>query len=143
VQQEILAASPQANVRIYAVWFNMLPNDSRGKFPTDLLTDSRVTQFWDENHLVGTAFAPLADWHKGVLWDAYFLYGPDATWPALPASPSRSDSPGERSSPPQESAGEDNGATAKRPLPKPASWGRTIFSMRDQLQQDFERMKTQ
>ncbi len=142
MQHEILAASPKANVRIYAVWFNMLPNDSRGKFPTDLLTDSRVTQFWDENHWVGTAFARLADWHKGVLWDAYFLYGPEASWPTVAAASSLPKKAGEHSSPPQQSDA-DNGATAKRPLPKPASWGRTIFSMRDQLQQDFERMKTQ
>lgn len=127
VQKEILAASPNANVRVYAVWFNMLPRDSRGEFPTDLLTDPRVTQFWDDHHLVGTAFAPLADWHKGVLWDAYFLYGPEARWPVAAATP-----------PPQ---GENSSASGANDLPHPLSWGRTIFSSRDQLKRDFQKTR--
>ncbi len=114
MQKEILEANPGANVRVYAVWFNMLPRDSRAGFPADLLNDTRVTQYWDEHHLAGTAFAPLADWHKGVLWDAYFLYSPETRW--------------------------DSGAgSSPRPaeLPQPASWGRTIFDTHNQLRRDF------
>ncbi len=130
MQKEILEANPDANLRVYAVWFNMLPRDSRGGFPADLLTDSRVTQFWDEGHLVGTAFAPLADWHQGVLWDAYFLYRCDARWetvapkPLLPGNPHIALNP-----------------SAVAELPVPASWGRTIFSTRVKLKKDFSKME--
>lgn len=113
MQQEILAANPGADVRIFAVWFNILPRDTRGGRPADLLTGPRVTQFWDENHLAGTAFAPLAHWKRGPVWDAYFLYGPQASWPSTP--------------------------TGFAP-PQPASWGRTVFSTRDQLKGDFEKL---
>jgi hypothetical protein len=126
VQKEILDANPGANVRVYAVWFNMLPRDSRSGFPSDLLTDHRVTQFWDEHHLVGTAFAPLADWHKGVLWDAYFLYPRAARWES-----------GAASAPPKVQS-EASGESAPRELPRPTSWGRTIFSTRDQLKREFD-----
>ena len=131
MQQDILAANSDSNVRVYAVWFNMLPKDSRGGFPTELLTDSRVTQFWDENHLAGQAFAPLADWHKGVLWDAYFLYGPNARWPTVAAA-----------SPPSkfQLGLERPRVTVAPALPRPASWGRTIFSTRDQLKRDFDNL---
>jgi hypothetical protein len=95
---------------VYAVWFNMLPRDTRGGRPAGILADPRVEQFWDEHHLAGTAFAPLANWHHGVLWDAYFLYGPGARW------------------------------AETSPAPPPAlSVGRTIFSTRQKLQEDFRK----
>jgi hypothetical protein len=111
VQREILAKNPSSSLRVYAVWFNMLPHDSRGGRPADILTDPRVEQFWDENHLAGKAFAPLANWHYGVLWDAYFLYGAETRWPGATPSP-----------------------------PQPASIGRTIFFTRDKLKQDFAKL---
>ena len=128
MQQEILAAYPDAGLRVYAVWFSTLPGDSRDRFPADLLPDSRVTQFWDQDHLVGTAFAALVDWNKGALWDAFFLYGPDAHWP---------ESAGAGLVPAQ--AGRPQGSPLQPP--RPASWGRTIFSARDQLKMAFLKMR--
>jgi hypothetical protein len=110
VQQEILAKNPSSNLRVYAVWFNMLPHDSRGGRPVDILADPRVVQFWDDSHLAGAAFAPLAGWQHGVLWDAYFLYGPEARWAESTSSP-----------------------------PIALSVGRTIFSTREKLKVDFEK----
>ena len=110
----------KANLKVYAVWFNMMPADSRAKWPPTLLTDSRVVHKWDEPKTIGQWFAPhtstmrpqLSDgsaWSDGaVLWDAYLLYGADATWNETPTGL--------------------------------IHWGRTIVAGRESLQRDFERL---
>jgi hypothetical protein len=92
----VLETHPKADLRVYAVWFNMMANDSRAKWRETLLSDRRVTHFWDEPKIVGTWFAPRTaamagrlspdgKWGDGdVLWDAYLLYGTDARWDAEP-----------------------------------------------------------
>ena len=54
-----------------------------------LLGDPRVTNFWDENKLAGSWFAQHVPGSRGyevlsVSWDAYLLYGPDASWDSAP-----------------------------------------------------------
>jgi hypothetical protein len=110
VQQEILEKYPSSDLRVYAVWFNMLPRDSRGGQLANILSDARVTQFWDAEQLAGKAYAPLVD-YPGVLWDAYFLYGPETRW-------------------------DDSSA----PPPKAVGYGRTIFNTREKLKEEFDRM---
>ncbi len=87
---ELLQKYPAANLRVYAVWFNMMPNDSRAKWPPTLLTDARVIHRWDEPKALGTWYAPRtaamrpqltpdSRWGNGdVLWDAFFdkLFSP-------------------------------------------------------------------
>jgi hypothetical protein len=80
VQNELLATYPKANLRAYAVWFNMFPGDAR------------VIHRWDEPKAVGLWYAPHtasirrelatgSSWSDGaILWDAYLLYGPDGKW---------------------------------------------------------------
>ena len=120
VQRELLQKYPRANLRVYAVWFSMMPADSRAKWSANLLPDSRVLHRWDESKTLGTWFAPLtnaikpqlapgAAWGDGeILWDAYLLYGADARWDAAPTSL--------------------------------IHWGRTIVAGRDTLKADFERL---
>lgn len=66
----------------------MLPTDSRTRWAWTggVLTDQRVAHFWDEQKVVGRWFAAhdpeSAD--SGVVWDAYYLYGPDAHWANSP-----------------------------------------------------------
>ena len=66
----------------------MLGPDSRGSVETGLIDDRRVTHFWDEDRVVGRW---LADTNVGgsarssVVWDAYFLFGPNASWNERPA----------------------------------------------------------
>ena len=76
----MLATYPKANLRAYAVWFNMFPGDAR------------VIHRWDEPKAVGLWYAPHtasirrelatgSSWSDGaILWDAYLLYGPDGKW---------------------------------------------------------------
>jgi hypothetical protein len=121
VQHELLAKYPKANLRAYAVWFNMYPGDARSKWPPDLLTDARVIHRWDEHKAMGLWYAPLtgsmrrelapgSSWSNGaVLWDAYLLYAPDATWSDTPTTGL-------------------------------IHWGRTIVAGRQTLKNDFARL---
>ena len=96
VQKELLDKYPRANLSVYAVWFNMMPADSRSKWPANLLTDARVIHRWDEAKAVGHWFGArtptmqtqlTADsaWSGNeVLWDAYLLYASDARWDDVP-----------------------------------------------------------
>jgi len=121
VQNELLAKYPKANLRAYAIWFNMYPGDARSKWPPNLLTDERVLHRWDEPKAVGQWYAPLtasirpelaqgSQWKDGaILWDAYLLYRADAKWSDTPTTGL-------------------------------IRWGRTIVAGRDPLQGDFGRL---
>ena len=120
VQTELLQKYPRADLRVYAVWFSMMPADSRAKWSANLLSDSRVWHRWDEPKILGTWFAsrtaemksqlaPGGAWGNGeILWDAYLLYGADARWSQAPT--------------------------------RLIHWGRTIVAGRDTLKADFEEL---
>jgi hypothetical protein len=96
---------------VYAVWFEMFGSDSESRWPSDLLTDPRVTHFWDAEKVVGTWYGEhvTAKSSGHVEWDAWFLYDAGATWDDGPA-----------------------------PL---IDWGRTIVATRDELRRrSFERL---
>lgn len=117
VQTELLDRYPRANVRVYAVWFNMYEGDSRARWRGELMPDRRVEHFWDERRLLGRQYyedlsrlagrrAPGTKETEGqILWDAYLLYPPGATW--------------------------EGGRT------NVISWGRTILLTKHTLQRDF------
>jgi hypothetical protein len=121
-QQELLDHQSRAALRVYAVWFNMYPGDAREKWPSTLLTDPRVVQYWDEARAVGTRYLshlpammerraaatlpPTAD----AMWDAYFVYAPGDQW--------------------------------QDPVPVPVSWGYPIMVTRDQLLRDVDTLVT-
>jgi hypothetical protein len=119
VQTELLAKYPKADLRVYAIWFNMFPGDARSKWPPSLLTDRRVIHRWDEGKLVGMWYgghtneiraqlSPGSSWNGDILWDAYLFYGADAKWDDSPTNL--------------------------------IHWGRTIVAGREILRQDFERL---
>jgi hypothetical protein len=83
VRSNILEKYPKTDVRVYAVWFNMLTGDSRDLVDRRVLDDPRVTNYYDPNRVVGSWFAQHTE-GGGIVWDAYFLYGPDATWTSEP-----------------------------------------------------------
>ena len=49
------------------------------------MPDSRVIHFWDGKLHVGQWFAEQVEGYRGVSWDAYYLYGPDAEWETVPS----------------------------------------------------------
>jgi|tagenome__1003787_1003787.scaffolds.fasta_scaffold19228001_1 hypothetical protein len=76
----------------------MYPGDARTAWSSAALTDSRVTQFWDEQRVAGktllTQLPSVLDRRAPntmppvdeALWDAFFLYAPEAQWrDAIPA----------------------------------------------------------
>jgi hypothetical protein len=87
VQKEILEKSRSPKLRVYVIWFSMLPTDARSRWSWTggVLTDSRVVHFWDEQRTLGRWFARQEnpqDETPGIVWDAFYLYGPDARWDA-------------------------------------------------------------
>ena len=74
-----------AELQIYAVWFNMLRSDDRSRWPADALADPRVEEYWDQERVVGQWFAQHLGFAFGpIAWDAYYLFGPEATWEKEP-----------------------------------------------------------
>lgn len=119
MQRELLAKYPKADLRVYAIWFNMFPGDARSKWPPSLLTDRRVIHRWDEGKLAGMWYgghaneiraqlSPESSWKGDILWDAYLFYGAEARWDDAPTNL--------------------------------IHWGRTIAAGRETLRQDFERL---
>lgn len=49
------------------------------------MPDPRVIHFWDSEMQVGEWFAEKVEGYRGVSWDTYFLYGPDAQWETVPS----------------------------------------------------------
>jgi hypothetical protein len=86
VQHEVLSKNPSADLRVYAVWFNMLFGDSRQRWDGAGVTDPRVLHFWDEQKAVGNWFTANVTHTRGTTWDFYGLYGPDARDLGTPAS---------------------------------------------------------
>lgn len=61
----------------------MMTSDGRAEWPARLLTDSRVTHFWDDNKLLGNWYATFREFSKGsgdTVWDAFFVYNADSRW---------------------------------------------------------------
>jgi hypothetical protein len=118
VQQVLLEPSKNAQLRVYAVWFNMFPGDARERWRPGLLTDSRVAHYWDEQKSVGRLYFQYLPqiWEKRAadtitpqdlaLWDAYLLYAPDAQWNDRP--------------------------------PEVVSWGATILLTKERLARDLK-----
>jgi len=48
------------------------------------MTDPRVTHLWDAEGMTGFWFAQNVEETEGFVWDAYLLYGADATWDRVP-----------------------------------------------------------
>lgn len=85
MRSDILQKYPASDVRVYVVWFDMLPGDSRDLVDRKVLNDHRVTNYYDPNRVVGSWFAQhVSGDGGGIVWDAYFLYGAYAAWTAAP-----------------------------------------------------------
>ena len=78
--------NPEANIQVYAVWFNMLPNEARQRVVLNLIPDLKTTQLSDEQRLAGRFFAENEGFNFGqIAYDVYYLYGTGAEWDLNPA----------------------------------------------------------
>jgi hypothetical protein len=85
VQKQLLDQLPSDQLRVYAVWLPILAGDDREKWNGTTMPDNRVTHFWDGELHVGRWFAEQVEGYRGVSWDTYYLYGPDARWETIPS----------------------------------------------------------
>ena len=79
----VMEKYPEANLQVYAVWFNMLPSDRKDRTKLSLISDDRVKHYWDENRQLGKWISKnLEDCkHLGPIdWDSYYLFDDKATW---------------------------------------------------------------
>ncbi len=69
----------------------MLFSDAKSQWDPDLLSDARVTHYWDPDLSIGRWFDANEDqigfeFNKGpIVWDSYFLFGPEAMWASTPS----------------------------------------------------------
>jgi len=92
----ILQRHPGSKLRIFAVWEPMLPTDW-GRPSTHVmarLSDPRVTQFWDRNHLIAGLVERGADGRRpacctrnGHWWDVIAAYPPASKWTSVAPVP--------------------------------------------------------
>ena len=89
--QSLLQEHAKHAVRVFAVWQPMLPTDWSAPATSVLrrLSDGRVQQYWDPNHLLATqmkkdarAPQPVQECclRSGKLWDLAAVYPPGAIW---------------------------------------------------------------
>ena len=88
MRENILDAETSKDLRVYAVWLNQRVTDERGAIDESILTDPRVTQYWDAEGITGTYFADTdlgGLGASGFVYDVYYVFGPDAAWRDDPA----------------------------------------------------------
>lgn len=87
--EEVLKHEKSDNLAVMVVWEPILPSDwSRPTRPVlARLSDKRVEQFWDKNHLIARQLSaqlhtkePNCCRHAGTLWDLVALYPKDTNW---------------------------------------------------------------
>ena len=71
-------------MEVLAVWFPVLGGDDRSAWDNEILPDRRAEDFWDGRGLVSSWYLDHVVHGSGIVWDAYFLYGPGARWDATP-----------------------------------------------------------
>jgi hypothetical protein len=66
---------------------NQRTTDAADEIDATILDDHRVTQYWDGDGITGTYFAETdlgGLGYSGFVYDAYFVFGRDATWANAP-----------------------------------------------------------
>ena len=79
MREEVLEAAPASPLRVLVVWSPNVPGDFRGSVDRRLLADRRVTNFWDAEAGTDEWFAARAG-AETITWDAFYLYGAEASW---------------------------------------------------------------
>jgi len=89
----VLKQNPNPHIRVFAVWEPVLPTDYSNPSAGVLarLSDPRVAQYWDKNHLFAERLAsrlktdeghpqPSCCNRGGIQWNEVAVYGRDAYW---------------------------------------------------------------
>ena len=85
MQREILEKTSASNLRVFAIWAPFLAGTKEGANVSQrVLPDPRVLHYWDGAAATSDWFARNVDHSLAPAWDAYYLYGPAATWSDVP-----------------------------------------------------------
>ncbi|HEY2168912.1 MAG TPA: hypothetical protein VGJ30_04760, partial [Candidatus Angelobacter sp.] len=89
----MLKRNSNPHIRVFAVWEPILPTDysSPGTMVLARLSDPRVAQYWDKNHLFAEQLGlklesdtghprPNCCTRKGIQWDEVAVYDQNAQW---------------------------------------------------------------
>ena len=93
MQRNVLDRHPGARLRVYAIWVDKLFTDARSRWDAAGLTDPRVVHLWDGRDVSGAWLQANVQGYGGSDWDAFWLFGPKATWDASPGPLLASGSP--------------------------------------------------
>ena len=91
VREDILKKNTGADLVVYAVWFKMMPGDSRSFRPDSFVDEPRVTEWWDDSQALGRWLASRREFEdkglvdEGVMWDTFLLFGRESRWEADPS----------------------------------------------------------
>ena len=72
-------------MKIYAIWVNQRVTDERGVIDPGTIPTAR--HYWDDDWATGRWVAERdlgGLGYQGAVYDAYFLFGADATWDDVP-----------------------------------------------------------
>jgi hypothetical protein len=72
-------------VKIYSVWVNQRVTDERDQIDVGSIPSAR--HYWDDDWATGRWVAEHdlgGLGYQGAVYDAYFLFGPNATWDDVP-----------------------------------------------------------
>jgi hypothetical protein len=87
--EELLKQNHSLAIRVLVVWEPMLPTDwsKPSGFVMARISDPRVVQFWDKDHLVALELRQqfpssqsLCCQRRGILWDIVALYPESIQW---------------------------------------------------------------
>ena len=92
MQSQILQRYVDADLRVYVVWLPVMPLDARFDV-ADMLVDRRATHFWDNEQRVSHALGDAYGSPGQLVWDAFFVFEPNAKWGEQPPRPLGSGSP--------------------------------------------------
>ncbi len=84
MRTEILEKHASAKLRVYVIWTVKLTFDARDQWDGGGLTDPRVVHLWDPQDRLGDWFVAHQPDYQADDWDAYLLFGPQATWTSQP-----------------------------------------------------------
>ena len=91
VQQDILEAVADENMKVYVVWTPVLQEDNRQAAAEmmRLIPDSRAVHFWDEDKSLGFLLGTTVTLPRGrdLAWDVYFAFDATAKWGDVPPQP--------------------------------------------------------
>jgi hypothetical protein len=96
VRENVLERGSDDDLRLFVVWMPMLATDARGEIDADLLGGEHVRQFWDADRVLGTYVAEIdlgGLGYAGIVWDAFFVFGPASTWVERPSGLAGSGAP--------------------------------------------------